>query len=310
MTRNVRIGFAGAGGVGCYFGGMMANAGFDITLIGRGPHIHNISNNGLVLTVNDERLPVKLSTVDTGDVRSLNQVSELEWIFITCKAHQSETLMETLRPFINPMAKIVSLQNGVDGPLVLQNLLKREVMGGLSIRFVAHVTSAGEVTASGDGYVSMGPYPTGQRREVSMLVSALRSKGLDFRETDNIRRELWRKIVINNGVNPLCAVIGKDTGHAFSVPELSAIIDTMMREAAASALADDVILTDADVAELRAIIFDLGHVKPSMLVDVEHGRQPEINAISGAVIARAQKLGIKVPVTATIHRLLSARSRD
>ncbi|MAI91249.1 2-dehydropantoate 2-reductase [Ponticaulis sp.] len=301
-----KIGFAGAGGVGCYFGGRLALAGFDVTLIGRGQHIQAIDENGLKLTLNGEGHVVKLGAADTNTEETLQKLSELDWLFVTCKTYQSEAIMASILPHIGSETKIVSLQNGVDGPLHLSELAGRPVYGGLSIRFVAHVTGPGKVTATGDGYVQMGAYPNGSDMEMSALGEAMQKAGLDFRVSDDIRRELWRKIVINNGVNPICALLQRDCEIVFSNPETAVLVDQMMQETVLAARAEDIHLSDDEVAELRGIIFGLGPVKPSMQVDREQGRQLELDAIAGAIIERAKRYGASAPVTETIYRLLTA----
>ncbi len=301
-----RIGFAGAGGVGCYFGGLMSMAGLDVTLLGRGAHIANIERRGLQFDLNNEQHIVQVRTADTRNVRSLNQMADLDWLFITCKTYQTDALIEQIAPFLGKKTRIVSLQNGVDGPDVISKLLGRPVYGGLSIRFVAHVTAPGEVKASGNGYIQMGAYPQGGDETISAFGELLQDAGLDVRISDDIRRELWRKIVINNGVNPICALLRQDCGEVFSDAGTAGLVDQLMLETIIAARADDVQLTEQDIAELRSIIFGLGHVKPSMQVDREQGRPLELDAISGAVIARALRTGERAPVTETIYHLLKA----
>lgn len=303
MTKP-RIGFAGAGGVGCYFGGLMALAGFDVTLVGRGEHIEQISRRGLALRINDVRHRIEPFVADTREPVSLNQLSDLDWLFITCKTHQTESMLDSIQPFLTDRTRIVSLQNGVDGPLKISRRLGRDVYGGLSIRFVAHVTGPGQVEVDGNGFIQFGRYPNGPDDAANTLWSMMQAAGVDVRVTNDIRRELWRKLIINNGVNPICALLERDCADVFADASTSELIDQMMLETAQAARVEDVFLTDEDIAGQRAIIQGLGAVKPSMLVDREHGRALELDTIAGAVIARAASRGMRVPVTETIDRLL------
>jgi 2-dehydropantoate 2-reductase len=120
----------------------------------------------------------------------------------------------------------------------------------------------------------------------------------------NIRRELWRKLVINNGVNPLSALTGLDTHTLSHYPRFGPLVHQLIQEAANVAAADDELLTGQDADEMFELIRTFDPIKTSMLVDLEKGRQLEVDAISGAVIRRGKQLGMTVPYTETVYALL------
>ncbi len=306
----MRIGFAGAGGVGCYFGGLMALSGLDVTLIGRGAHIAQIEDCGLHLELNGHPHLVQVRTLDTNNSQSFDMLGDLDWMFVTCKTYQTQSLLHLIAPYLNQTTRVISLQNGVDGPEEISRILQRPVYGGLSVRFVSHVIKPGEVVASGDGYIRTGVFPSGEDDAITEFERQLDSIGLDIRVSKDIRRELWRKLVINNGVNSICALLQQDCGQVFANAGTARIVEKLMWETIQAARADGVELTDADFDELHSIIFGLGPVKPSMQVDREHGRLLELDAISGAVLARSDQLGVSAAVTETIFHLLNAAVMD
>ncbi|MGO1692740.1 MAG: ketopantoate reductase family protein [Marinobacter sp.] len=122
--------------------------------------------------------------------------------------------------------------------------------------------------------------------------------------SEHIRYELWRKLVINNGVNPLSALTGLDTQSLTHHPEFSLIVYGMMAEAAAASKADGLDLGKEDVDEMFGLISSFKAIKTSMLVDKEKGRPLELDSIAGAVLRRSRMLGIGAPYTATVSALL------
>src|SRR5699024_1989717 len=128
--------------------------------------------------------------------------------------------------------------------------------------------------------------------------------GVPAEESADIRRELWRKLVLNNGVNPLSAVTGWDSHRLTHDTGMAPQVKRLMREAAAAARADGVILDDDDVMAMFTVIHDLDAIKTSMLVDREHGRPLELDAICGAVLARSRQLGLDAPGTELVMALL------
>lgn len=303
----MKIGFAGAGGVGSYFGGKLARGGADITLIGRGEHAAALKSNGLILHENGSKSRVELDVIDTSSSDDLTKVASLDWLIFTCKSHQNATLADRLIKELRPQAHVASLQNGIDNPKHLNSIFRRKIVGGISIRFAAHVVSPGVVHASGDGYAIFGEFPRGSSIRIQKLVEICRDAGVDVRETKNIVVELWRKLIINNAVNPLTALLQRDTGYVFQNKSCRDLVKSLMKEAAQAALADGVALNEEDVKQLYAIVSGLEPFKPSMLVDVEMERTPEVDAICGPVIERAEELGEPAVVTKTVSSLLLAR---
>ena len=109
MRPNARVAVMGAGAVGSYFGGMLARAGVDVTLIGRPAHVEAIRRDGLLLdtTTFRERVRVNASTDPAA-------VANADFVLFCVKTTDTEIASRTLAPHLAPGAITVSLQNGVD----------------------------------------------------------------------------------------------------------------------------------------------------------------------------------------------------
>ena len=304
----MKIGFAGAGGVGCYFGGMLSNGGLDISLIVRNANAEILRKHGLKITENGQNFHVRPRIIDSNNLTDLRHLIDLDWLVFTCKSHQTEALANQLVRHIGKNTQIASLQNGVDNATLLSRIIGRLVVGGLSIRFAAHIKEPGHVKADGEGYCLFGNFPTGCNSTVKKMIASCAEAGVDVRETEDIRRELWRKILINNGVNPMTALLQRDSEFVLNDPMTLLVVNDLMGEAARAAAGDGVDLNDADIKELLSIVSSLGPIKSSMQVDLEMGRELELDAICGAVIERGDAIEEPAIVTKTLYRLLKSKT--
>jgi 2-dehydropantoate 2-reductase len=235
----------------------------------------------------------------------------VDLIILCAKATDTGAIARQLADRLGELSTpVLSLQNGVDNEALLSGHLGRErVLGGLAVRIGSHLTAPGIIDAVGPAQVVLGQWPTAaaasNSTELLMRLDAVFNQaGIPTRVTDNIQLELWRKLVINNGVNPLSAITRLDTGTLMHDPGLSQIVYGLMAEATVAAAADGVSLTEADCKEMFELIRHFDPIKTSMLVDFEHHRPLELEEICGAVLARSRQLQREAPYTFTIYQLL------
>lgn len=310
--KTLKIAFAGAGGVGAYFGAKLCRAGSAVQMIARGAHAEAMARDGVSVTENGIRWNARAEIIDSERGEELRQLSDCNWIIFTCKTQQTRDFANSLKPHICADTHIASLQNGVDNPEILQDIFERQIAGGLSIRFASHIVSPGNLAVTGKGYINIGEWPTGGSPRLDQLAEHMRAAAIDCRQSVDIRSDLWRKLIINNGVNPVTALLKQDSGAVLVDPDARAVVIDLMDETIRAASADGVKLDEDDRAALLAIIDNLEPIKSSMQVDIEKGKEPELEGICGAVLKRAEALDgpNAAPVTRILHRLLSTASRQ
>lgn len=302
----------GAGGIGGYYGARLSDAGNQVVLTARGEHLAAIKKHGLKVVCEKQTFRCAVPTVDHCELIQEYKSEDFDLIVVALKSTATEMVLNELSPWLSCSdVPVLSLQNGVDNePVIAETLGESRVLGGLAVRIGGHIVAPGIVEAEGVAQIIMGMWPFAPEKNyalrafVERLQASFEQAGIPTMISDNIRYELWRKLVINNGVNPISALTRLDTKSLTQHPKLRGVVYGLMAETAAAAKADGVELCKQDVDEMFELISGFNAIKTSMLIDREKGRPLELDSISGAVLRRAQALGISAPYTETISALL------
>jgi len=308
----LRLLIVGAGGIGGYYAARLLHAGHEVVLTARGAHLAALQENGLTVQYRDEMWSFPVQAMDHSAVVARFRPDDFDVVLVTLKSTATETMLAELGPWLyHGKVPVLSLQNGVDNEPALASLLgEHRVLGGLAVRIGGHIVRPGVVEAEGPAQIVMGEWPMvlGSDRRgplLQQLQKDFEAAGIPTTVSDNIRYELWRKLVINNGVNPLSALTGLETRSLTHHPEFQKIVHGMMAETVTASKADDVNLGPEDLAEMFDLISNFNAIKTSMLVDKEKGRPLELDSIAGAVLRRCERLGVEAPYTRTVSALLT-----
>jgi 2-dehydropantoate 2-reductase len=317
------VAILGAGGIGCYYGARLEAQGHKIVYIARGEHLLALKSKGLTLKHPEFSYQEKVTATDLENLFSYYTPSSFDVIIVCVKATATEALAISLKSWFAQTKQetmILSLQNGIDNePQLAKALGEKLIIGGLAVRIGGHIVSPGVVEATGIAQVVLGVWPNAKAdsehyyvKSIDNLVDVFNKANIPTRLVENIRYELWKKLIINNGVNPLSALTHLDTRSLSHHTEFGPLVKQMMQETALVSSADGEKLNEQDVEEMYSLIRDFDPIKTSMLVDLEKGRPLELEAISGAIIRRAKKMNVQVPVTETVYALLkfSLKCRD
>jgi 2-dehydropantoate 2-reductase len=309
----MRIAVIGAGGVGGYYGARWQEAGHHVTFVARGEHLAALREEGLRVDHTDFHFHGRVTALAMEEF-CVGDPANYDLLALAIKSSGTAAVAASLADWFarcDVRVPVLSLQNGVDNEPMLGEALGVDcVLGGLAIRVGTHVESPGHITASGEGQLVVGLWPDETEADpgpasdvLPALVRACEEAGIPVTASPDIRRELWRKLVINNAVNPLSAVTGWDTGRLTHDAGMAAVVRRLMRETASVARADGVLLDDTDIEEMFELVYSLTPIRTSMLVDRLRGRPMELDALCGAVVERARRLGVDVPATETVAAL-------
>ncbi|MEE2652665.1 MAG: 2-dehydropantoate 2-reductase [Pseudomonadota bacterium] len=305
----------GAGGIGGYYAARLAEAGEDVTVSARGEHLQAIQRAGLIVRWEGGELHQPVVAVDQQSLVEGYAADDFDVVVLAVKAGATASVMTTLNHWLSAAeVPVLSLQNGVDNePIIARHLGNERTLGGLAIKIGGHIVSPGVIQAEGEARVVMGCWPSAKGATERRLVLLKKMKrvfdaaNIPAEISEDIQYSLWRKLIINNGVNPLSALTGLDTRTLTHQPDYKRIVLGMMNEVVVAAAADHVALTATDLDDMFEVISQFNAIKTSMLVDAEKQRPLEVAAICGAVVERCRALGHEPAYTATVMALLDGR---
>src|SRR5690349_5218916 len=221
-----RIAVMGAGAVGCYYGGMLARAGCEVTLIGRARHVEVIRREGLRFETkeSDERVRLQAST-------EAQAVRGAELVLFCVKSQDTEAAGKALAPYLERETAIVSLQNGVDNPERLASVLGREVIPGV-VYVAVEMAGPGHVRHHGRSELAIGPAPASEA-----IAATLREAGVPIEISDNVTGVLWAKLIVNCAYNALSAITQLPYGRLVQGDGIPAVMRDIVDECLAVARA-------------------------------------------------------------------------
>ncbi len=291
----------GAGAMGSFFGGLLS-VRQDVLLVGRREHMEAVRSHGLRISGKTVRLahPRTATRVPSS--------AHPELVLVATKAYDTGAAMSALRRFARS-AVFVTLQNGLDNADVIARTASRVVAGTTShgVTFVG----PGEVRHAGIGDTAIGPWKGVDRDDVVRVRDVFDEAGVRTRIMNDMRRELWAKLVVNASINPLAALAGVPNGRLVQDRGLAALLESVGREAVDVAHAEGIGL-DADelVRRTRLVARRTAGNRSSMLQDLDHHRRTEIDAITGAILRAADRAGVDAPLNRALLALVEAREAE
>lgn len=288
----------GAGAMGSLVGGLLSLR-HDVVLVGRQDHVDAIRKRGLRITGKTVRLvhPRAATRVPPGFHPRL--------IFVSTKAYDTAGAMTPLRRF-GRSSTFLTLQNGLDNPDIIARAADRVIAGTTShgVTFLG----PGEVRHAGIGDTVIGPWKGVDRNEVLRVRDVFDEAGIPATVSDDMRSELWGKVVVNAAINPLAALAGVPNGRLVQDRNLARLLDEVGREALVVAQAAGARLdADAILRRTRLVARRTAANRASMLQDLDRHRRTEIDAITGAILREAERHGLDAPINRAMYALVRAR---
>jgi 2-dehydropantoate 2-reductase len=280
----MKVAVMGAGAVGCYFGGLLALAGHDVTLIGRPGHVAAIKSNGLLLETKAARrfIPVKATTDPA-------TIEPPDLVLVCVKSADTEAAGRALAPRLKPDTIILSLQNGVDNAQRLS-----AVIGHPAIAAVVYVgtemAGPGHVKHNGRGELLIGASPRSEAIAATLTAANIRTD-----VTADIDQALWSKLILNCAYNALSAVADIAYGPLSEVEGSRDVVISAIAECAAVARASGVSIPDDMLEKALTLPASMPNQKSSTAQDLARGKPSEIDFLNGYVARRGAALGVPTP---------------
>jgi 2-dehydropantoate 2-reductase len=306
---------AGAGAIGAYIGARMAQAGFEVTLFARGPHLRAMQEHGVQVKSSEGHFVARPVIAS-----SLEQVGPVDVVFLGVKAHALPQLAPHLKPVLGPDTTVVSTQNGIPwwyfqgfggecegihlervdpGGVISSAIEARSVVGSI-VYFATEISAPGVIQHIEGNRISLGE-PDGTRSDrCRRIAEALIASGLRCPVTTRIRHEIWVKVLGNASFNPVSALTRATLAQMVRDPGVSSVIRNIMQEVEAVSHKLGMELP-VSIEQRMAGAEKVGEHKTSMLQDLEAGRPMELEALVGAVVELGERVGLPMTCTRTVY---------
>jgi 2-dehydropantoate 2-reductase len=313
---------AGAGGIGGAIAGEVALSGGDVSVIDAwGDHVEEIRAGGLLLVGpgSDGGRRVRLPAWHIGE---WSRLAPIDVLVLAAKAFDNPSLVPMLAPRLADGATVVSAQNGVNEPLLVDFVGPEKVIGAV-VLFPAAIVEPGQVRLDWPPTLQIGELD-GTRTDRLERVSSALGEGIETPVSDNIWGAIWSKLVMNCMSNPVNAALGGRARDCRELPGPRRVSLACGSEAVSvgqalghtiepiSGIDAQLILTGGAggpeagelIAKWAATAAELGDVKGSMPTDIEQGRKTEIDSFSGFVSQEGTCLGIPTPANDAVFKMV------
>jgi 2-dehydropantoate 2-reductase len=290
----LKVAVMGAGAVGCYFGGMLARAGHEVTLIARPAHVEAIRREGLRMETRsfDEQVKLRADT-DAQAARGADVV------LFCVKSADTEEAGRQLKPFLRDGALLVCLQNGVDNADRLRAVLPGHAVAAAVVYVATEMAGPGHLKHHGRGELAIEPAPG-----TDVLAQALVAAGVPTELSPDVRGALWMKLILNSAYNAISAIARKPYGDCVRSDGVSDVIRDVIDECVAVAKAEGVRLPGDPHAFAHKVVESMPTQFSSTAQDLMRGKPTEIDYLNGYVVRRGEALGIATPANRVLWALV------
>jgi 2-dehydropantoate 2-reductase len=296
-----KIAIIGTGGVGGYFGGLIADAGHDVTFVARGEHLEAIRRNGLTV----HGLARDFTVFPACAVDDIKKIPKPDLVILGVKAWQVKGVARELESVIHDQTMVLPLQNGILAVEEIAGELGEDhVIGGLC-KIISKIKSPGVIRHLGvEPLIVLGETDNTLSPRVLQVKELFDNAGIHCRVTENILGELWGKFIAIC-VSALLAVTRSTYGEVRALEETRQLMHDLLTEIYTLSVKMGIPLEENIVEKTMTIIDTYPHDSTSSLTrDVWEGRPSEIEYQNGSVVNLGKKYNVETPVNRFIYRCI------
>jgi 2-dehydropantoate 2-reductase len=301
----LNIAVMGAGALGCYFGGRLAQSGAKVTLIGRPAHVEAIKRDGLILESGGKTtaIPLEATTEPSG-------VRDATLVLVCVKSADTESAAKAIAPHLAKEAILVSLQNSIGNVERIRAHIDRPVAAGL-VYTGANMPDPGHVRHTGGGGIVLGGVPAWGVDDavLAKIKSIFEPAGVPIDLSPSIELALWTKLMQNCAYNAVCALTEKPYGEMVAMPDVRAVMGQAGDEVVALAHRKGVMLDPGSVEAALQRVTTMLTTMSSTAQDIMKGKPTEIDYLNGLIARESKALGMSAPINATLAALVKLKEQ-
>lgn len=298
----MRIAFIGSGAIGSLFGGLLKKGGADVLLIGRQNHVEAIRKNGLFISGIDEfniRIDASSNPLDA-------KGSDI--FVITTKAYDTRKALLDIMPILNENAVVMSLQNGAGNIEEISRLVEKQNIVGAVTSMGAFLEKPGKVQFRGKGNTIIGALSK-ENKNAKEIVNIFNGARIKAQFTNDIKSEIWSKVIINTAINALASIFDAENGILLD-ENLIEIVKEITTEGKKILQKDGVNIPEDIFEKTVDVIKNTSNNINSTLSDLRKGNRTEIDYISGKVIELGDKLSLPVPYNKSLLNMIKFKENQ
>jgi 2-dehydropantoate 2-reductase len=298
----MRIAFIGSGAIGSLFGGLLKKGGVDVLLVGRQNHVEAIRKNGLFISGFEEfnvRIEASSNPLDA-------KGSDL--LVITTKAYGTRKAIEDIIPILNDNTVVMSLQNGAGNIEEISRVVDKQNIVGAVTSMGAFLEKSGRVQFRGRGTTTIGAISE-ENKNAKEIVNIFKSAGIKAQITNDIKSEIWSKVVINSAINPLASIFDDENGILLD-EDLIEIVREITAEGKKILQKNGINISDDIFENTLDVIKNTSRNINSTLSDLRKGNRTEIDYISGKIVELGDKLNMPTPYNKALFNMIKYKEKS
>jgi len=302
-SKQMKIAVVGTGALGSLYAGYLARGGHEVYAVDiREDIVSAISSNGIRIVEpegNEVSIPVKKATLRT------EEVGRVDLVILLPKSRQTREAAQNARCLFGAEAVGLTVQNGLGNPEAIESVVgEGRVLAGVTLNASTYL-GPGRMLYAGRGETVIGEMRGGPSPRAEKIAAVFNRAGLSTHVSAEVWNDVWGKLLVNAGVNPLTAVTRLANGALMDHLEAREIMKGLVEEGERVARAKGIRLPYADaVKKVEDACIATAPNYSSMLQDVLARRETEVDFINGAIVREGEKLGIDTPVNRTITNLV------
>ncbi len=303
----MKIAIVGTGAMGSLYAALLGDAGNEVWAIDQWKeHVDAIQDKGLRLEgkSGDRTVHIQAAT-------STDSVGPCDLVIIATKAMHVAAAAESSKPLMGPETIVVSIQNGLGGPQIAEDILgKGRVLIGVAGGFGASIKNPGHAHHNGMGLMRLGEMKGPATERTERMAKVWSDAGFNVKTFDDIDQLLWEKLICNVCFSGTSAITEWTLSEIMADEDAWRIASGCAKEAFDVAKAKGI---PVDIDDPVKYVYEFGlkmpDAKPSMLLDYLEGRQSEVDYINGAIPAEGEKVGVPAPFNTLVTSVVRIKEK-
>jgi len=298
----MKIVMMGAGAMGSLFGGLLAYSGEEVWLVDIRRETVDLLN-AVGLTYEKEGKIQLIGANATTDVKSIGKADLV--IFFVKTYHTDKAVSDALS-LEQSDTVFLTLQNGLGNEeAICKQASPKKVMLGVTGQG-ATLMGPGHIRHAGWAKTFIGELDHKSTERAGLIAKTFQEAGIETELSSNIHDLMWEKLLVNVGINALTALTDMKNGELLDHPETLRLMEALVSEAAELAKKKGIRIEENPMDLVKSVCEATRNNRSSMLQDFDYRRRTEIDAINGAVVREAERLGLPAPFNRMITDLVKA----